>query len=193
MSHTDVSMHGDQAPELRGRIPSRRRYLLAALLAVGGIVAAVALQLISGAALSGHADGFQRAIVPGELTLQVDRPATYYVYAEGTLWVHPSVRVTDPTGRGVAVEAVPSGPQYYHGGNGGAAVGKFDATLAGDYRIAVATGTAVQGDFAVGGRFPMWMRLVPDPVAWAIVVIGVGSGIVIATVTAFRRRRGQAL
>jgi hypothetical protein len=191
MPHTDVPIQGDPEPEVRGRIPSRRRYGLAALLAVGGILASVVLQLVVLAALSGHADSFQRASVPGELTLHVDHEATYYVYAEATLWVHPSVRVTDPAGKGVAVEAVSSGPRYDHGGAGGGAVCKFDATLAGDYRIAVDTGTAVQGDFAVGGPFPLWMRLLSEPVGWAIMAVGVGSGIVISTVTAFHRRRGQ--
>jgi hypothetical protein len=92
-------------------------------------------------------------------------------------------------GRAVMVEAVSSGPRYDHGGSGGGAVGKFNAALAGDYRIAVDTGTAVQGDFAVGGRFPLWMRLLPDSVGWAIMAIGVGSGIALAAVTAIQRRR----
>lgn len=193
MSQTDVPIHSDPAPEPRRRIPSRRRYLLAALLAVGGIIAAVALALVLYGALADHSDGFQRASVPGELTLHVDAPATYHVYAEGELFLPQSVRVTDPAGQGVAVEAVPSGPHYEHGGTGGAAVGKFDATMAGDYRIAVPTGTADESRFAVGTPFPLWMWLPPDPVAWAILVIGVGSGIVIATRTASQRRRGQAL
>jgi hypothetical protein len=170
-------------------MPSRRRYGLALLLALVGVVASVVLQIASQAALSSRADGFLRASVPGELTLHVDQPATFYVYAEATLSLHPSVRVTDPAGRAVTVAATAPGPRYDHGGSGGFAVGRFDATASGDYRIAVDTGDAVQGDFAVGSRFPLWMRLVPDAVGWAILGIGVGSGVVLAATTAVQRRR----
>lgn len=192
MSQTDVPVHGDPAPALRGRVTRWRRYRLAALLAVGGVLVSLVLQLVSGAALTAHADGFQRASVPGELTVHVDRPATYSVYAEATLWLRPSVRVTDPAGQGVAVEPVAPGPSYDHGGSFGAAVVTFEATVPGEYRIAVTTGTAGQGEFAVGDRFPLWMRLLGEPVAFAILVLGVGSGIVVATVTAFQRRRRPA-
>jgi hypothetical protein len=130
---------------------------------------------------------------PGELTLRVDRPATYDVYAEATLSPHPSIRVTGPTGEAIAVEDAPRGPSYDHGGSFGTAVGTFHATTAGHYRIAVATSAAAQGEFAVGEPFPLWMRLLPDPVAWAILAVGVGSAIAIAAVTAFQGRRGGAL
>ncbi|WP_406832877.1 hypothetical protein ABEG17_08650 [Pedococcus sp. KACC 23699] len=189
MSHTDIPAAGEPTRGRPGRIPSRRGYLLAALLAVGGVLVSVVLQLVVLGAVSSHADGFQRASVPGELTVHAAQATTYYVYAEGTLSLHPSVRVTDPAGKGVAVKTTSSGPHYDHGGNGGSAIGTFDATNPGDYRVAVGTGSDAQGDFAVGDRFPLWMRLLPDSVAWAIVAIGAGAGIVVATVTAVRRRR----
>jgi hypothetical protein len=89
---------------------------------------------------SGHADGFVRASIPGDLTLHVDHAATYYVFAEGAHWLHPSVQVTDPEGHDVAVGATSPGPSYYHGGNQASAVGTFRAVQPGDYKVAVSTG-----------------------------------------------------
>jgi hypothetical protein len=158
---------------------------------VVGLVASLAFAVAAQAALSSQADGFLRESVPGEITVPVDHARTYYVYAEATLWVHPSLQVTDPQGRAVPVTATSPGPSYFHGGNGGGAIGKFDATQAGNYRVAVATGTTAQGDFAVGGPFPLWLRL-SDWGAFALLILFIGSGIVLVVVTFIQRRRHRA-
>lgn len=102
------------------------------LLAIAGIIGALALvTLVASAALAGYADEFARTGVPGTITVQAGYPATYSVYAEGTRWVRPTLRVTGPAGRAVPVQATAPGPAYYHGGNGGNAVGTFDATRPG--------------------------------------------------------------
>ena len=113
-------------PTPPARRPPRSRYRLAALVAIAGIAVAFGCALAAQAALSSTADGFARTSVPGELTVLVERAATYYVYAEGTLWLHPSVRVTDPDGHAVPVKTTSPGPNY-----GGSAVGAFDATRTG--------------------------------------------------------------
>ena len=160
-------------------------------MAVAGIVVALACSVAAQAVLSSHADGFVRASIPGEITLHVDHAATYYVFAEGARWFHPSVQVTDPEGHAVAVAATSPGPSYYHGGNSGSAVGTFRAVQPGDYKVAVSTGATVQGDFAVGGSFPMWTRL-SDWEAWALLVLFAGSGLVLVIRTAIQRRRPEA-
>ena len=107
---------------------------------------------------------------PRRDTLHVDHAATYYVFAEGARWFHPSVQVTGPEGHAAAVGATSPGPSYYHGGNQASAVGKFRAAQPGGYKVAVSTGTTVQGGFAVGGSFPLWMRL-SDWEALALLVL----------------------
>lgn len=188
MTVTGAPGQAERTRPARPRRPARSRYWWAALLAVGGLVLALAAATVTQAAMTSRADGFLRAAVPGELAVPADRGRTYYVYAEGTLWRHPSVRVTDPDGRTVALTPAAAGPLYDHGGSGGSAIGTFHAGQAGVYRVAVSTGATAQGDFAVGGRFPLWMRL-SDWGVWALLVLGVGSGVVLALATAVRSRR----
>lgn len=191
MTDTGETVHGTLPPTSARRRPPRSRYWLAGLVAVAGIVVALAYSIAAQAVLSNHADGFVRASIPGEITLHVDHAATYYVFAEGARWFHPSVQVTDPEGHAVAVGATSPGPCYYHGGNQASAVGTFRAVQPGDYKVAVSTGTTVQGDFAVGGNFPMWMRL-SDWEAWALLVLFAGSSLVLVIRTAIQRRRPEA-
>lgn len=179
------------SPRAARRRPPRSRYWLAGLVAVVGIVVAVAYSITAQAVLSNHADGFARASIPGEMTLHVDHAATYYVFAEGARWFHPSVQVHGPEGHAVAVGATSPGPSYYHGGNQASAVGTFRAVQPGDYKVAVSTGATVQGDFAVGGGFPLWMRL-SDWEAWVLLVLFAGSSLVLVVRTAIQRRRAEA-
>ena len=151
---------------------------------------ALVFSIAAQAVLSSHADGFARASIPGEMTLHVDHAATFYVFAEGAGWFHPSVRVTDPEGHAVAVGATSPGPSYYHGGNQASAVGTFRAVQPGDYKVAVSTGATVQGDFAVGS-FPLWMRL-SDWGAWALLALFAGSSLALVIWTAIQRRRPEA-
>jgi hypothetical protein len=190
MTDTGQAEPGTLRPTPARRRPPRSRYWLAGLVAVAGIVVALAYSIAAQAVLSNHADGFVRASIPGEMTLHVDHAATYYVFAEGARWFHPSVQVTGPEGHAVAVRATSPGPSYYHGGNQASGVGTFRAVQPGDYKVAVSTGTTVQGDFAVGG-FPLWMRL-SEWEAWALLVLFAGSSLALVVWTAIQRRRPGA-
>lgn len=170
-----------------GDKPHTAGYLVAGLLAVAGIVGGLVWTFAAGAAMTGYTDRFARSSVPGRLTLHVSHPGLYYVYAEGTRWA-PVVRVTGPAGRAIPVTATSPGPTYFRGGSSANAVGKFHATLPGDYRVTAATGSAVQGEFAVGGSTANWWR----PHEWgaaALLMLSVSSGIALAVVTAIGRRR----
>lgn len=191
MTDTGQAEPGTLGPTSVRRRPPRSRYWLAGLVAAVGIVVALAYSIAAQAVLSSHADGFARASIPGEMTLHVDRAATYYVFAEGARWFHPSVRVTGPEGHAVAVRATSPGPSYYHGGNQASAVGTFRAVQPGGYKVAVSTGATVQGDFAVGGGFPLWLRL-SDWEAWALLVLFAGSSLALVVWTAIQRRRPGA-
>ena len=182
---------GTLPPTPARRRPPRSRYWLAGLVAVAGIVVALVYSIAAQAVLSNHADGFARASIPGEITLHVDHAATCYVFAEGAGYLHPSVQVTDPEGHAVAVGATSPGPSYYPGGNQASAVGTFRAVQPGDYKVAVSTGATVQGDFAVGGGFPLWMRL-SDWEAWALLVLFAGSSLALIVWTAIQQRRPEA-
>lgn len=191
MTDTDQAEPGTQRPRPAHRRPPRSRYWLAGLVAAVGIVVALVYSIAAQAVLSSHADGFARASIPGEMTLHVDHAATFYVFAEGAGWLHPSVRVTDPQGHAVAVGATSPGPSYYHGGNQAGAVGTFRAVQHGNYKVAVSTGVTVQGDFAVGGGFPLWMRL-SDLAAWALLVLFAVASLALVVWTAIQRRRPEA-
>jgi len=191
MSTIETSNEGVHAARPCDRRPSKTRYLMALLLAIGGAAGALVWTIVAMGALGSYANGFVRIAVPGEVTVAVDHPGTYYVYAEGTRWVHPAVHVTDSTGRAVSITATPAGPGYYHGGNQGSAVGSFHVTRSGSYRVALATDGIAQGGFAVGGSTASWWR----PHEWGIrglLAVTVGTGIVIAFLTAVQRRRLQA-
>lgn len=192
MTSAGEAAHGTLPPRAAQHRPPRSRYWFAGLVAVAGIVVALAYSIAAQAVLSSYADRFARAGIPGELTLHADHAATYYVFAEGARWFHPSVRVTGPEGHAVAVAATSPGPSYYHGGNQASAIGTFRAVQPGDYKVAVSTGATVQGDFAVGGGFPSWLRS-PDWEAWALLALFAGSGLVLAVRTAIQRRRPEAV
>jgi methionine-rich copper-binding protein CopC len=169
------------------RTPSASRYWVAVLLAVAGVVAAVVWAMAGEAAASAHAEAFVRAAVPGQVAVRADEPRTFYVYAEGTLSLHPTVQVTGPDGRAVAVSAVPAESNPL-AGSARTPLARFDAQAPGSYTVTMSTGSAAQGEFSVGDRFPLWMRLA-DAVAYGLVLLGVGAGLVLATVTAVQRRR----
>jgi hypothetical protein len=171
--------------------PPRSRYWIAGLVAVVGVIVSLVCSFATLSVASNRADEFVRAGIPGQITLHVDSAATYYIYAEGSASRHPSVQVTGPGGQAVRAQSTSPGPSYYHGGNGGSAVAKFDAAQRGDYKIAVSTAAGAQGDFAVAGRFPLWLRLA-DWGAGAALIVFPGAGLVIVMWTAIQRRRPKA-
>jgi hypothetical protein len=186
------------------RKPCTARFRLAILLPIVGIAGGFIWLFAAEAALSGHASGFARASVPGAVTLPVGHAGTYYVYAEGnapdTLG-DLAVQVTGPAGGVVPVKALTPRPVYLRHLRGGRAVGTFEASRTGDYRVA-ATGNQPPvaapyapsnpyGDFAVGNSVANWMQPHERGVA-ALLFVTVGSSIVLTVATATRRRRSQA-
>lgn len=167
------------------RKPRRSRYLLAALLLIGGAVVALAVGLGGGQAKSDQAEGFARVAVPGVLTLHADHVTTYYVYSEGTACLdYPNchgqlypvtVEVSGPAGHAVKVALI-HGPTYRIGGMEGTGVAKFDATTTGNYRVAASTGPYSEGLIAVGKAFPGWTQ---DWVAVLPMILMWGAGILI--------------
>lgn len=177
--------------------PRRSRYLLAALLAVGGVVLGLGVGLGSGQAKSDRAERFARVGVPGVLTLRVDHASTYYVYSEGTACLdYPNchgqlypvaVDVSGPAGDPVKVDLV-HGPTYMVGGMEGTGVAKFDAATTGNYRVAASTGPYSEGLIAVGEGFPGWTQ---DWVAVLAMIVMWAAGILIIVLPIVVYDRGK--
>jgi hypothetical protein len=186
---TSASRTGATSPA-SARGPSAARYGFAALLAVLGIVGAVLWQKAATASVDRHAGGYARTATPGAVTLRVSDPGTYYVYAEGVEGATLSdlaVKVTGPTGQVVAVTAVSSRFYYDHHGMVGHAVGRFEATRLGGYRVTAAGRLDRYGHFAVGDDVEG--RMLPH--LWGagvLLVFAVGSGITFTVVTFLQRR-----
>ena len=133
------------------------------------------------------------------VTLAVDHPGTYYVYAEGNADTQfARVRVTDPTGQVTAVQALSPSASYLRNFRTAVAAVTFDANRTGDYQVAVTSSLPpvsapyappnANGEFAVGGSVADWMR----PHEWgvaALLFVAVGSSIALALGTAIQRCR----
>ncbi|HET6794846.1 MAG TPA: hypothetical protein VFH45_10405 [Acidimicrobiales bacterium] len=177
--------------------PHRSRYLLAFVLIVGALALAVGFGFGGGRTRSDQAVGFARFPVPSQFTFHVARPATYYVYSEGTACldfpdchgeIYPvTVTVRAPSGQAVEVEAT-QGPTYMIGGGEGTGVARFDAAAPGDYRIAVSTGPYAEGRVAVGEGFAGWTQ---DWVARAAMVVLLVAAAAVILVPLMRRRRQE--
>ncbi len=188
--------------------PFRAGYRTAAVLMIVGIAGAFGWLFAAQSALSSHADGFPRAGIPGMVTLAVDHPGTYYVYAEvndgravedlATDMQFARVQVTDPTGQAAAVHALSPSASYLRNFRTAVAAVTFDANRTGDYRVTVTTSlppvTApyappnANGEFAVGDGVTDWMR----PHEWgvaALLFVTVSSSIVLTLGTTIQRRR----
>lgn len=189
-----------ERPKQPLRKPRRSRYLLAVLLAVGGVVVALGVGLGGGQAKSDQAEGFARVAVPGVLMLHVDHATTYYVYSEGTACLdYPNchgqlypvtVEVSGPAGDAVKVELI-HGPTYRIGGMEGTGVARFDATTTGNYRVAASTGPYSEGLIAVGEAFPGWTQdwvaVLPMVLMWAAGIL-----IIVLPIVIYDRRRRAA-
>lgn len=156
MAGTYTSVH-----EALERVAHDRPFSAARLVLVGvlGLVGMAALVLWPSAAFTaydGFANGFARAGIPGQVTVDAV-PDPYFVYAEGedaAALPRFRVRVADPTGRAVPVQSgSPSPIAYEHTAGQHRAMGNvvawFRATQVGRYRVAV-TGEPTTGRFAVG-------------------------------------------
>ncbi len=151
------------------------RYWVAGLLGIAGFIAAL---IWTGAAASGfthYTDGLLRTTIPGQFTLHASHPGTYYIYPEGSL-NRAAVRVTGPAGHAAPVTATTGGGSYNWGGMLNIrAIGEFNATRTGTYRV-----TAIRGDgrFLVSDGIANWLR----PHEWgitALLVITVGASFLV--------------
>lgn len=173
------------------RRPSVGWYWASGFLLVAGLAAAAVWVVGAVIGLSDHVDQFPRMSVPGELSVVIDDPDTYYVYYEGVgdmTLDRLGVTVTDPAGEPVMVRPVDSGVLYDTADRAvGQSVGKFQAATAGTYAV-TAAGKSGGEMIAVGDG--LTDDVVPPILgACLLVVLTTGGAIAIAVVTAVRRSR----
>lgn len=176
--------------------PRRSRYLLVVSLVLIGLALALGVGLGGGQVRTDQAQNFVRVSVPGVLTLHVAKPATYYVYSEGTACLdfpnchgklYPvTVSVTGPTGQPLTVQKT-DGPTYMIGGSEGTGVARFSATRVGAYRVHASTGSYSEGRVAVGKDFPTWTQ---DWVVWFAMLAAwtIAALVAVLPVVSYRRR-----
>ena len=173
--------------------PSVGWYWAAGLLLVAGFVAAAVWVVGAVFGLNDHVDEFPRTSVPGEISVPIDQPDTYYVYFEGVGDVTLDglgVTVTGPAGDTVALSPVEGGVLYDLADRAvGRAVGEFQASTSGTYGL-VATGDSGGATIAVGDGLSDDV-LPPLFGAGLLLLLTTGGAITIAVVTGIRRSRIQ--
>lgn len=177
-------------PGPRGR--SRAGYWIAAGILVVTVVAAVALGVTRFVDTLTTPDNYPRSVVPGTVVLHVGDPGERIIYSEGSQLALAAldVTVTGPGGADVTVHPYDTGDVTYDtSGHSGRAVGKFDASDTGDYRISATGENEPQGGaFAVGTD--LFKDLVGIFLGPAIVfAIGLALAVTIFVVTIIGRRR----
>lgn len=173
------------------RRPSTGWYWVSGLLLVAGLVAAAVWIVSAVTGVSDRVDQFPRTSVPGELSVVIDAPDTYYVYSEGageSTLESLELTVTDPSGEPVMVRPVDSGVVYdTDGGAVGRPVGEFQASAAGAYAVTVA-GESGGDQVAVGDS--LTADVVPPILgAGLLLILTTGGAVAITAVTAVRRSR----
>src|ERR1700693_4456979 len=146
--------------------------------------------------MNDHINACPRPSIPGVLSVDLEASTSRTIYVEGIAPLPLAaldVRVTDPNGNAIVVRQYGLDFRYDvpgFTGNVGHAVGPFNTTVAGPYRIEAA-GTAPPGTtLAVGDTF-FTSVLGYGLGALATLLLGVGGGLTLVIVTAARRSRAR--
>jgi hypothetical protein len=187
----DVATTPLPLPPPTSRRSRRGGYLLAAFIAVVGVALAAVWGVTAYASMQGHIDDFARTGIPGRVTVDVASPGGRVIYYEGVgemPLVALDVKVVGPDGDAVHVGTYGADLRYdAPGGQVGHAVGTFDATSAGSY-VVVSEGSAPVGaTLAVGESIPA-STFVAIIGATLLALAALGTAVVVAIVTAVRRR-----
>ncbi len=182
-------------------------YLVAAIVAIGGIVFAI-YDGVQGFQGISHkvSTGFARVAAPGEGTVHIDHAGSQSVFYEykSTLdgehfdapkGVHFRLRVTDPDGNDVHLDNPTGEMTYTFNGNAGSRVFKFDAPEAGDYKVqsVLEPGESPDTRFVLAFGYLDVSRLVGTILSVVLPLIGgFVLALVIFLVTLIRRGRAES-
>ncbi|MBF6171477.1 hypothetical protein [Nocardia blacklockiae] len=174
----------------QGITPSGRWYVLAAALAVAGIVGAMVIGVTSFVRLSDRVDGFQRVPIPGSSDVRIGDTGGYTMYFEypnasavafrGSV----NVRLLGPDGASIPLEDYSSALTYNFGGHEGRAGFSFDAPRPGTYHVVTQGDSGVTAAIGrgIGGSIGATVLL-----ALGVGAAGVILGLVVLIVVAVRR------
>lgn len=174
--------------------PSKWWFVVAGLVAIAGIVAAVAILVVGVGGYIDDIEDFDRALLPATLDVEITETGGYSIYHEydgaydGRLSSAPEVAVTDPSGAAVALGHYDTTVTYSAGGHEGRGIYTFDADVPGTYAVN-ASGTPGTG-IAVGRGIGAGLV---TTVGGAILagLAGVLAGGVMAIVVGVRRSRSR--
>lgn len=170
--------------------PSVGWYWAAGLIAVVGVVGAVAWGLVAYGAIGDRVDGFARDALPGQVVVPIETAGTYAAFYEAADTDRvPSleVGVTGPDGAAVPVAGYGADLRLERADVVSRAVATFDASAPGDY-VVTATGVAPGGaTFAVGAVPATGVAAMVGAVM--LLFASIGAGTLIALVTLVLRNR----
>jgi hypothetical protein len=176
------------------RRSSRAGFWVAGLIAVAGLVGAVIWGLVGLSGMVGQVDAFPRMDVPGERVLTVQEPVELTIFYEAPgidqeqAELPPlTLSIFDPDGAPVAVAGYGSELTYHVDDHTGRAVATFAAAAAGDYRMLVEGDAPPGATIAVGEDFGGFIGALLG--AGLLVLVTLGAAIILALITANRRRK----
>jgi hypothetical protein len=181
--------------------PSKWWFLVAAGVAVAGIVACFGLIGFTALNYSDRIDGFDRTAVPGSMEVELTSTGGYSIYHEYAgaydadqrsfddplFTPPPRVTVTDPSGDEVLLDVYDTAVTYDSGTHEGEGAFTFSVDEPGVYEITAEEETAIGGSTIAVGR-GVGSGLVGGVIAGVLLaVVGVVSGGIMAIVVGVRR------
>lgn len=119
-----VETNGASGGAPTARRPDRSRYVIVALLVLGGLIAFGTNAFITSAAIDATAKSFARSTIPGTITTDL-HPGTWNVWLEGPGTID-DVRVTDRSGATIDVRMGGGGTGYTRDGFTASKVASFE-------------------------------------------------------------------
>lgn len=171
--------------------------MVAGLAAVVGLVAGVAVIVRGVTAFADRVEGFDRAIMPTTLEVEITEPGGYSIYHEydgfSSVDVRsdPDVEVIDPSGRDVFLRSYEASVTYDISGHDGVGLYTFRADEPGTYEVEASMPFDSGNDLiAVGPGVGRGLAL---SIVAGIALIGIGivGGIVVAIVVGILRGRSR--
>jgi hypothetical protein len=179
--------------------PARRWYWVAAGLLTAAVIC-IAFALTGFSSLGQQVRGFQRVQVPGQVQLSFTSPGRYLIYFEGpgfssrssTGTVQVLLQAADASSQ-VAISKLENETETYDlSGHSGQAVADFTIAKSGKYELRASQASSpAPADIAVGRSLGGGIGGTVVLILLAVLVFGPAS-VVIAGVTAVRRRRSRA-
>jgi hypothetical protein len=178
--------------------PSGWWFAVAGLVALVGLVVGVVVMVRGITRYADKVEGFERAVMPTTLAVEISEPGGYSIYHESDGFPpvderdDPEVEVTDPSGDDVVLRSYDSEVTYDVSGHEGIGVYTFRAEEAGRYEVDASMPFASGSDDLIAVGPGVGEDLAVSIVAGiALIGVGIVGGIVIAVVVGVMRSRSR--